>query len=152
VEYFNYLCSMITNGARGRRAFKSRFPMTKAAFNHKDLLSRVTVGRNILQKTKRRKVTWVGHMLRRNCLLKHVMGGKGEGRIYVTRRWWRRSKQLLDDLKEKIGYWKLKEEALDRTVWRKCFGRGYRPVVGQAIRDVSLSCDSTYIYVFRHRL
>jgi len=60
--------------------------MTKAAFNHKDLLSRVTVGRNILQKTKRRKVTWVGHMLRRNCLLKHVMGGKGEGRIYVTRR------------------------------------------------------------------
>ena len=29
----------------------------------------------------------------------------------------RRRKQLLDDLKEKIGYCKLKEEALDRTQW-----------------------------------
>jgi hypothetical protein len=27
----------------------------------------------------------------------------------------RRRKQLLGDLKEKRGYWKLKEEALDRT-------------------------------------
>ena len=50
----------------------------------------------------------------------------------MTRRRGRRSKQLLDGLKEKIGYWKLKEEALDRTVWRKRFGRGYGPVVGQA--------------------
>jgi hypothetical protein len=30
---------------------------------------------------------------------------------------------LLDDLKEKIGYWKLKEEALDRTLWRTHFGK-----------------------------
>jgi hypothetical protein len=29
------------------------------------------------------------------------------------------------------SYWKLKEEALDRTVWRTCFGRGYGPVVRQ---------------------
>jgi hypothetical protein len=36
----------------------------------------------------------------------------------VTRRGGRRSKQLLDDLKEKSGWWELKEEALDRTVWR----------------------------------
>jgi len=28
----------------------------------------------------------------------------------------RRSEQLLDDLKEKRGYWILKDEALDRTV------------------------------------
>jgi hypothetical protein len=33
------------------------------------------------------------------------------------------------DLKERRGYWKLKEEALDRTVWRIRFGRGYGPVV-----------------------
>jgi hypothetical protein len=25
-------------------------------------------------------------------------------------------------------YWKLKEEALDRTLWRTRFGRGYGPV------------------------
>ena len=30
----------------------------------------------------------------------------------------RRSKQLLDDLKEEKGYWKMKEEALDFTLWR----------------------------------
>jgi hypothetical protein len=29
------------------------------------------------------------------------------------------------------GYCKLKEEALDRTLWRTRFGRGYGPVVGQ---------------------
>jgi hypothetical protein len=34
----------------------------------------------------------------------------------------RRRKQLLDDLKEKRRYWKLKEEALDRTLWRTRFG------------------------------
>jgi hypothetical protein len=31
--------------------------------------------------------------------------------------------QLLNDLKIKIGYWKLKEEAIDRTVCRTGFGR-----------------------------
>jgi hypothetical protein len=36
----------------------------------------------------------------------------------------RRREQLLDDLKEKRIYWKLKEEALDRTLWRNRFGRG----------------------------
>jgi len=37
----------------------------------------------------------------------------------------RRLKQLLDNLKEKTGYWKFKEETLDRTVWRTCVGRGF---------------------------
>jgi hypothetical protein len=41
------------------------------------------------------------------------------------RRRGRRSKQLLEKLKEKGGYWKLKEEALDRTMWRTRFGRVY---------------------------
>jgi len=35
-----------------------------------------------------------------------------------------RRKQLHVDLKEMRGYWKLKEEALDRTAWRTNFGRG----------------------------
>jgi hypothetical protein len=69
---------MITNGARCRPVFKSRFPMTTATFSSEELLSRVTTGRSILQKIKRRKATWVGHMLRRNCLLKHVIEGKRE--------------------------------------------------------------------------
>ena len=47
------------------------------------------------------------------------MEGKVEGRIEVTGRRGRRRKQLLEVFKEKRGYWNLKEEALDRTVWRQ---------------------------------
>jgi hypothetical protein len=68
----------------------------------------------------------IGHILRRYCLLKHVMEGKLEGRIKMTSRRGRRHKQLLDDLKEKRRYWKLKEETLDLTLWRTRFGRGCR--------------------------
>jgi hypothetical protein len=39
--------------------------------------------------------------LGRNCLLKHVIEGKIEGRIGVTGRRGRRHKQLLSDLKGK---------------------------------------------------
>jgi hypothetical protein len=41
----------------------------------------------------------------------------------------RRCKQLLDDVKEKTGYWKFKEKALDRTLWRTRFGKVYGAVV-----------------------
>jgi len=41
-----------------------------------------------------------------------------EGEIEVTRRRRRRRKKLLDDLKDRRGYSYLKEEALDRTMWR----------------------------------
>jgi hypothetical protein len=54
-----------------------------------------------------------------------------EGWIEMTGRRGRGRKQLLDDLKEKRRYWKLKEEALDRTLWRTRFGRAYGPVVRQ---------------------
>jgi hypothetical protein len=60
-----------------------------------------------------------------------VIEGKLGGRIEMTERQDRRRKQLLDDLKEKRRYWKLKEEALDRTLWRTRFGRGYGPDVRQ---------------------
>jgi hypothetical protein len=49
----------------------------------------------------------------------------------MTGRRGRRRKQLLDDGKEKRRYWKLKEEGLDRAVWRTRLGRGYGPVVSQ---------------------
>jgi hypothetical protein len=39
-----------------------------------------------------------------------------------------RRKQLLDGLHKTRRYWKLKDEALDRTLWGTCFGRGYGPV------------------------
>jgi hypothetical protein len=56
--------------------------------------------------------------LRRNSFLKHVIEGKIERRMEMTGRRGRRCMQLLDDLKEKRRYWKLKEEALDSTLWR----------------------------------
>jgi hypothetical protein len=64
-------------------------------------------------------------------LLKHVIEGKLEEQTEMTGRRGSRRKQLQDDLKEKRRYWKLKEEALDRTLWRTRFGRGYGPVVRQ---------------------
>jgi hypothetical protein len=54
-----------------------------------------------------------------------VIEGKLEGRIEMTGRRERKRKQLLDDLKEERRYWKLKEEALDRTLLRTRFGGGY---------------------------
>ena len=56
---------------------------------------------------------------------------KIHARLEVKGRRWKRCKQLLDDLKERRGYWKLREEAQDRTVWRTGFGIGCVPVVRQ---------------------
>jgi hypothetical protein len=71
---------------------------------NEEVLHRVKDERNIVQTIKRRKANWIGHILRRNCLLKHVIEGKLEGRIEMTGRRGRRRKQLLNDLKEKKRY------------------------------------------------
>ena len=47
----------------------------------------------------------------------------------------RRRRKLLYDLTERKGYSHLKEEALDRTMWRAGFGRGFGPVVRQITDD-----------------
>ena len=57
---------------------------------------RVKEQRNILRTVKRRKANWFGHILRRNCLVKHVIEGKIEGRTEMTARCGIRRKQLLD--------------------------------------------------------
>jgi hypothetical protein len=57
-------------------------------------LHRVKEERNDLRTIKRRKTNWIGHILRRNCLVKHDI----EGRIEVTGRRGRRRKKLSDDL------------------------------------------------------
>jgi hypothetical protein len=98
---------------------------------NEDVLLGVKEQRNILHEICKRKVKWIGHILRRNCLLQRVIGGKIKGRIEVTERRGRRHRKLLDDLKERRGYSHLKEEALDRTMWRARFGKGFRPVVRQ---------------------
>ena len=94
-----------------------------------EVLLRVNEQRNILHEIRKRKANWIGHILRRNCLLQQIIEGKIKGRIEVRRRRGRRRKKLLDDLKDGRGYCQLKEEALDRTMWRNRFGRGFGPVV-----------------------
>jgi hypothetical protein len=71
---------------------------------NEEVLHRDKEKRNILHTIKRRKANWVGHFLRRNCLLKRVIKGKLEGRIGMTGRRGRRRKQLLDYLRQKRRY------------------------------------------------
>ena len=94
------------------------------------MLLRVNEQRNILHEIRKRKANWIGHILRRNCLLKQVIEGNINGEMEMTRRRGRR-KKLQDDLKDRRGYSHLKEEALDRTMWRHRFGGGFGPVVRQ---------------------
>jgi len=56
----------------------------------------------------------------------------------MTGRRGRRRRKLLDDLKERRGYSHLKKEALDRTMWRARFGRGFGPVVRQTAKLMNL--------------
>jgi hypothetical protein len=74
---------------------------------------------------KRRKANRIGHTLCRNCLQRHAVEGKIGEKIEVTGRRVIRSRQQLDDLKEIGRYCKMKQVAVDRTLWRPCFRKGY---------------------------
>jgi len=102
---------------------------------NEQVLLRVNEKRNILHEIRKRKANWTGHILRRNCLLKQVFEGNIKGEMEVVRRRGRRRKKLLDYLKDRRGYSHLKEEALDRTVWRNRFGGGFRPVVSRILNE-----------------
>jgi hypothetical protein len=70
--------------------------------------------------------------LKKKIRIKDVKGRRG-----------RRRKQIPDDVKEKGGYRKLKEEAVDRTLWRIHFGRGQVPVVRRtAVRMTTIIFSS----------
>ena len=78
----------------------------------------------------------MSYSLHRNCLLKHAVEGKLDGKIGVTGRRGRRSKQLPYDLRKAKEYWKLQdaprlslckemtlEQALDLSsdrLWNEC--------------------------------
>jgi hypothetical protein len=109
---------------------------------NEEVLLRVKGQRNILHEISKRKANWIGHILCRNCLLKRVTEGKVKGGIEVTGRRRRKRSKLLDDFKERRGYSHLKEEALDRTVWRAGFGRGFGPVVRQTAKLILITLIS----------
>jgi hypothetical protein len=85
---------------------------------NEEVLLRAKGQRNIPHEIRERKANWIGHILRRNCLLQWVTEGKIQGGVEVTGRQGRRCRELLGDLKERRGYSHLKEEALARTKWR----------------------------------
>ena len=53
---------------------------------NEEVLLRVNEQRNILHEIRKRKANWMGYILRRNCLLQHVIERKIKGGIEVTRR------------------------------------------------------------------
>jgi len=53
---------------------------------NKEVLLTVNEERNILHDIRKRKANWIGHISRRNCLLKQVIEGKIKGEMEVTRR------------------------------------------------------------------
>jgi hypothetical protein len=101
---------------------------------NEEVLLIVKEQRNILHEICKRKANWICYILHRNCLLQRVVEGKIKGGIEVTGRQRRRRRKLLDELKERRGYSYLKEEALNRTMWRTGFGRGFGSVVRQTTK------------------
>ena len=72
---------------------------------NEELLHRVKEERNVLHTIEKRKASWIGHILSRNCLLKHVIEGKIKGISEGKTR--KENKQLLSDLAETRRHWKL---------------------------------------------
>jgi hypothetical protein len=98
---------------------------------NEEVLLRVEEQRNILHEISKWKTNWIGHVLRRFCLLQWVIEGKIKGGIEVSGR---RGRKLLDNPKERRGYSYLKEEAPDGTMWRARIGRGFGPVIRQTTK------------------
>jgi hypothetical protein len=53
---------------------------------NEEVLLRVKEQRIILHEESKRKANWIGHILRRNCLLQQVIEGKIKGGTEVTGR------------------------------------------------------------------
>ena len=51
---------------------------------NEEVLLRVKEQRNILREISKRKANWIGHILRRNCLLQRVIEGKIKRGTEVT--------------------------------------------------------------------
>jgi hypothetical protein len=80
---------------------------------------------------------WIDQIWRKMCLLKRVIERKTEAKVEVKGIRGRRCKQLVDGLKENRRCCKPKEEALNLTPWRNCFGRVYRPLVRHYMMTVT---------------
>jgi hypothetical protein len=84
---------------------------------------RVQEKRNILHTTKRSEANWIGNILRRNCLPKHIIERNIEEGIEVTGRQGQRRKQLPDNLKEKrileIEIGSIRSHFVENSLWKR---------------------------------
>jgi hypothetical protein len=103
---------------------------------NEEVLLRVKEHRNILHEISKRQANWIGHVLRRNCLLKQVIEGKINGGLEVKGRRGMRRRKPLYGLKERRGYSHVNEEALDSEMRRALerLWKGFRHVVRQAAK------------------
>jgi hypothetical protein len=91
---------------------------------NEDVLLRVKEQRNTLHEVRKRKANWMGHILRRNCLLQRAIEGKIQRGIEVTGRQGGRRRKLLDDLKEKERILAFEEESsgshcIESLLWKR---------------------------------
>ena len=84
---------------------------------NEEVLERIGEKRTILNNILCRKVNWIGHNLRENCLHQFTI----EGQMMEVKGKGRRRTQHLDDLRNRRGYWELKGEAEDRKRWKRQF-------------------------------
>jgi len=59
--------------------------------------------------------------------------------VEVTGRRGRRCKQLLEEPTENRGHCKMQEEAVYRSLWRTCFGRGHESVIRQQNERITIT-------------
>jgi hypothetical protein len=87
---------------------------------------------------------YIGILLGAHPIL-HISRIRVKGKTAVKGSRGRRYKQLLDDFEENRLYQKLKEKALQRSVWRTHLGRGCGPLIRQTkdlMNAVLSKCDS----------
>jgi ribosomal protein S26 len=100
---------------------------------NEEVLLRVKEQRNILHEISKRKANCMVTFCVETAFYKGLLKAryKGDRSDRKTRK---KSRKLLDDLKERRGYSYLKEETLDRTMWTARFGRDFGPVVRQTTK------------------
>ena len=84
---------------------------------NEQLLDPIGQKRTLLNNILRRKSNWIGHILRRNCLLHDAI----EGQMTEVNGVGRRRTQLLEDLRNRRRYWELKGKAENRKRWKLQF-------------------------------
>ena len=95
---------------------KINFVFCHVEVTNAQVIERIGEKRTLLNSILRRKVNWIGYILRRNCLLHDVI----EGQMTEVNTGKRRT-QLLDDLRNRKRYWELKEEAKYLKRWTREF-------------------------------